>query len=836
MVQKHKTRDVERSVVQRKSTQAVRTQSEHKQSSPPANVLQRTATKPPAALKPADILALQRTAGNRAVQRMLIQRRVDPEDLRRLGPVRSMEHLAVDNVRVHNNSARAAEFFGRSFTHRSDPHFPRPLEEDRIPHEAWHAAPRRLGRVRPTVQLKLAVGPANDHYEQEADRVAASVMSESGAPQIQRQEEEDETIQTKSIASTITPLIQRQELNEDEENEAEDTIQTKPLTVQRQEADEDENPVQLRSDAHSNRNQSRVESGVEHAIERTRGGGQPLPAALLGRMEKSFGADFSGVRVHADSESDSLNRSLHARAFTTGQDLFFNRGEYNPESRRGQELIAHELTHVVQQNGGTSGKRNLSLKRSTGTVIQRGVWDWLKGKFGAAREYADEQRGEFKKDVVDNEYGNVKNRKGELFRRRNYNEDLAPDVLNYALIGAGGGLATARALGDKGQAIKDIGWGGFIESTPIVSEAGKNLSAIGAASAGVGIATSAVDAYKGLSAWRDKGNTKAQQELALGAGLSGLGNVAQQTATTAFHTANNLGGTAVAAGAEVATGAAALLTGAVDIGRGAYGVSKAKQNIARLRDLQIAQDSKLIAKAAKQAQSTQEIRKVTSMFTVGKGVLTAIGGGLLLASAATPLGWLLIGVGALIGLAGAVKKWLDKKKRREEIVMALLEFSAEQREEQNQWNKKADALKGGWKVWRRVKNYSAIKALPDSPVEKAVKAKGFVSVDHYYSNYISRTADDLHKLGVDQRKDLEDKAKIRIDKWSRGRKKLMNADAVKDSLKTMSFSQIYNLHNCGKLVRHVYGDIVKLVIAMGLKPNFGKGEPKPEKIGKALHE
>src|SRR5262249_54940309 len=162
-------------------------------------------------------------------------------------------------------------------------------------------------------------------------------------------------------------------------------------------------PVQFKRDG----GQTSVKPGVEHTIEHARGGGHPLPGALLTRMERSFGADFSGVRVHADSESDSLNRSLRARAFTTGQDLFFRGGEYNPERRRGQELIAHELTHVVQQNGGTSGKKNLSLKRSPGSVIQRGWFDELLGKYDV------DTKGK---------YGNIKGKKGEPGRRQNYNE------------------------------------------------------------------------------------------------------------------------------------------------------------------------------------------------------------------------------------------------------------------------------------------------------------------------------------------------------------------------------------------------------------------------------
>jgi hypothetical protein len=89
---------------------------------------------------------------------------------------------------------------------------------------------------------------------------------------------------------------------------------------------------------------------VQQAIERNRGGGQPVDSAVQSQMGQAFNADFSGVRVHTDSEADGLNRALQARAFTTGQDVFFRQGEYNPGSSTGRQLLAHELTHVVQQN------------------------------------------------------------------------------------------------------------------------------------------------------------------------------------------------------------------------------------------------------------------------------------------------------------------------------------------------------------------------------------------------------------------------------------------------------------------------------------------------------
>jgi hypothetical protein len=94
------------------------------------------------------------------------------------------------------------------------------------------------------------------------------------------------------------------------------------------------------------------EANVEREIDGARGSGRGLDHTVRGQMESSFGVDFGNVRVHTDERADNLNHALSARAFATGQDIFFRQGEYNPGTSSGRELLAHELTHVVQQNGG----------------------------------------------------------------------------------------------------------------------------------------------------------------------------------------------------------------------------------------------------------------------------------------------------------------------------------------------------------------------------------------------------------------------------------------------------------------------------------------------------
>jgi hypothetical protein len=87
-------------------------------------------------------------------------------------------------------------------------------------------------------------------------------------------------------------------------------------------------------------------------IRSLRGGGQPLPQATRNFFESRMGQDFSQVRIHADTTAAEATRSVRARAFTRGQDVVFNSGEYAPHSSEGRRLLAHELVHVIQQGSG----------------------------------------------------------------------------------------------------------------------------------------------------------------------------------------------------------------------------------------------------------------------------------------------------------------------------------------------------------------------------------------------------------------------------------------------------------------------------------------------------
>jgi hypothetical protein len=105
----------------------------------------------------------------------------------------------------------------------------------------------------------------------------------------------------------------------------------------------------------------RVHPDVATAIAAARGQGSALDGAVRDRVGAALDDSFADVRVHADERADALARSVSARAFTTGTDIFFARGEYRPSTSSGDALLAHELTHVVQQRGSpTSGSLTVS--------------------------------------------------------------------------------------------------------------------------------------------------------------------------------------------------------------------------------------------------------------------------------------------------------------------------------------------------------------------------------------------------------------------------------------------------------------------------------------------
>ena len=177
----------------------------------------------------------------------------------------------------------------------------------------------------PFTQAKLTIGKPNDRYEQEADAVANQVV-------VMPKQRANLTpgLQNKPLSKTITKLAQRQ------------VASVQPKWLQRLPK------VQKQGDGNL-----KASSDVASRLSSTRGRGSNLDENTQSEMESNFGADFGNVRVHTGSEAAQLSQDLGAKAFTHGSDIYFNQGQYNPNSSEGKHLLAHELTHTVQQGAST---------------------------------------------------------------------------------------------------------------------------------------------------------------------------------------------------------------------------------------------------------------------------------------------------------------------------------------------------------------------------------------------------------------------------------------------------------------------------------------------------
>jgi hypothetical protein len=242
---------------------------------------------------------------------------------------------------------------------------------------------------RPVIQPSLKIGQPGDKYEQEADAVAERVMrmSETETMQMQPVEEEEEMMQ---------PKLRMQPVEEEEEM----------IQMKCEKCEKEEEMLQPKSEAGNVATPS-----IEKQIHSSIGNGINLPDTINQFMSSTIGSDFSRVKIYTDSNAVQMNRQLQARAFTYGNNIYFNSGEYRPESSTGKNLLAHELTHVVQQGGallnaekGISRKAALNMrvfprlgqniKQKADKMISKGEkWDafWGVGPFDAltAKNIAD---------------------------------------------------------------------------------------------------------------------------------------------------------------------------------------------------------------------------------------------------------------------------------------------------------------------------------------------------------------------------------------------------------------------------------------------------------------
>ncbi len=260
------------------------------------------------------------------------------------------------------------------------------------------------------VQPKLNVSTPGDRYEVEADRAAAQVVAgiSDNSPKVSSQQktsgdvditrlqrhEEDEEAQTKiqkqcceeeeeaqmklqrqpeEEEEELQTKLQKQEEEEEElqakiqrqaEEEEEEELQTK---LQRQAEEEEEELIQAKNENDTRAHKQHTNGMVEQRINQRRGGGSPMTQNIQREMEGGFGNNFSNVRIHRDAEASKMSSAMNAQAFTTSNDIYFNEGKYKPDDNSGKSLLAHELSHVIQQNG-----KNGDISRKTSAGVTAG--------------------------------------------------------------------------------------------------------------------------------------------------------------------------------------------------------------------------------------------------------------------------------------------------------------------------------------------------------------------------------------------------------------------------------------------------------------------------------
>ena len=215
------------------------------------------------------------------------------------------------------------------------------------------------------VQAKLTVNQPGDAHEQEADKMAEHVVQRAqmkpGEEKVQRKaRHEDED-------------MMRRKASPDEEK------------LQKKDAKEEEKPIQKQAAAAGTAPTALPVSAQR--LHATKGQGSALPPATLREMGQAFGHDFRSVSIHTGSQAEELSQDLRAQAFTNGQDVYFGPGKYSPETTDGKRLLAHELTHVVQQNG--RAPEQLQRYPVPGNLACTEVTDWLDSNSPYAPEWAE---------------------------------------------------------------------------------------------------------------------------------------------------------------------------------------------------------------------------------------------------------------------------------------------------------------------------------------------------------------------------------------------------------------------------------------------------------------
>ena len=234
----------------------------------------------------------------------------------------------------------------------------------------------------PLLQRATEENESADPVQSKEDAEDKVSMKENAEEEIKKQAiseeepvqkaEEEEAVQSK-IEDSLQKVEEEEQVSassEEEEavqqmSEEEEAVQSKTEEEEPLQAKNEEEGIQAKDDGSKEikRGQSQADS-IESTLFQEKGKGMALAPDVKQKMENSFDSDFSKVRIHTGQKAQMMCKKIHAKAFTHGYDLFFGQGQYQPETKAGKHLLAHELTHTLQQKGKT--KKTVQPKLNDG--------------------------------------------------------------------------------------------------------------------------------------------------------------------------------------------------------------------------------------------------------------------------------------------------------------------------------------------------------------------------------------------------------------------------------------------------------------------------------------
>jgi hypothetical protein len=245
-----------------------------------------------------------------------------------------------------------------------------PQEDEKLGTAESRMERDKLIQEKPLLQAKEEEEPVQKMEEEEAvqtkeEEEPVQKMEEEEAVQAKEEEEpvqkmeEEEAVQAKEEEEPVQKMEEEEAVQAKEE---EDPVQ-KMEEEEAVQAKEEEEPVQKMEEEEavqakkSSTSSTSPQINVAKMLKAKSGRGRKLAPSVRKEMEQAMGADFSQVNIHTDEEAIAMNKQLGAQAFTNGKDIYFNAGKYNPDQRKGKELLAHELAHVVQQKRAEVSKK-----------------------------------------------------------------------------------------------------------------------------------------------------------------------------------------------------------------------------------------------------------------------------------------------------------------------------------------------------------------------------------------------------------------------------------------------------------------------------------------------